>query len=699
MTSEDTAARLDTRLAIIQEIGLAMNSTLEPDKLIELILDLSIRYTGATTGSLILITEPGHLSIVASRGLGANVKEEVQLPVGEGITGWVAKHGTPVNAPDVSKDARYVMVKEHIRSELAVPMLLNDALMGVISVDSTKPANFSAEDLQLLTIVGAQAAQILENARTFSDLQLKARQDETLLEISQVLGSALHLDELFERMVEILARRCQMTRCFLVLANPETEELAIEVAYGMTPEEIARGRYQKGEGIIGTVFRTKQPYGAKDIQQDAAFVGKTGAFHSKEERLSLLAIPILFENQVAGVFGAVKVFPGVEEFDEDMALLQIVASTLSQAVRIYRGVKREKAQLLEENQLLRDELETRYRFDNIVGSSSTMLRVFTTISSVAPTRSTVLIRGESGTGKELIAHAIHFNSPRSTRPFVRVNCAAIPEHLLEAELFGHVQGSFTGAHKDRKGKFVLADGGTIFLDEVGDMSPLLQAKILRVLQEREVEAVGAEEIVKVDVRVLAATHQNLEKLIEEKLFREDLYYRLNVVPIEVPPLRERLEDIRVLAEHFLEKLRQENNLPELKLSPEALRILLRHRWPGNVRELENAVERALVLCDGKEIQAADLPGLRVASRGDSVPSGGVPGSLRDAVRHFLDGSSDGLPVGSASTPPADGKIWDVTMEVVEAELIRVALERTGGVRLQAADLLGIHRNTLRKKLS
>jgi len=700
MTSEEIVSPLDTRLAIIQEISLAMNSTLEPDKLIELILDLSIRYTGATTGSLILITDPGHLSIVASRGLGANVKEEVQLRVGEGITGWVAKHGSSVNAPDVSKDSRYVMVKEHIRSELAVPMVLSDKLMGVISVDSTKPANFSDEDLQLLTIVGAQAAQILENARTFSDLQLKARQDETLLEISQVLGSALHLDELFERTVEILARRCQMTRCFLVLANPETEELAIEVAYGMTPEEIARGRYQKGEGIIGTVFRTKQPYGARDIRQDAAFVGKTGAFHSKDERLSFLAIPILLENQVAGVFGAVKVFPGAEEFDEDMALLQIVASTLSQAVRIYRGVRREKAKLLEENQLLREELETRYRFDNIVGSSSTMLRVFATISNVAPTRSTVLIRGESGTGKELIAHAIHFNSPRSSRPFVRVNCAAIPEHLLEAELFGHVKGSFTGALTDRKGKFVLADGGTIFLDEIGDMSPLLQAKILRVLQEREVEAVGGEEIIKVDVRVLAATHQDLENLIEEKQFREDLYYRLNVVPIEVPPLRERLEDIRVLTEHFVEKLSQENNIPDLKLSPEALRTLLRHRWPGNVRELENAVERAVVLCDGKEIQVADLPGLRGAVRGDSTTSGGGPGSLRGAVRHFLEGSLEGSPAGSPGVPPAaDGKIWDATLGVVESELIRFALERTGGVRLQAADLLGIHRNTLRKKLS
>jgi Nif-specific regulatory protein len=391
-----------------------------------------------------------------------------------------------------------------------------------------------------------------------------------------------------------------------------------------------------------------------------------------------------------GVFGAVKAFPGDAEFEEDMALLQIVGSTLSQAVKIYRGAAQERAKLLQENRLLREELGTRYRFDNIVGSSPAMQRVFSIITNVAPARSTVLIRGESGTGKELIAHAIHFNSPRASRPFVRVNCAAIPENLLEAELFGHVKGSFTGALADRKGKFVLADGGTIFLDEIGDMSPLLQAKILRVLQEREVEAVGSEQVVKVDVRVLAATHQNLEALIEEKKFREDLYYRLNVVPIHVPPLRERLEDVKVLAEHFLAKFQKENGVPDVRFSADALRALLRYHWPGNVRELENVIERAVVLCDGKTIQVSDLPGLAGQAPVPHEPQAGAPGSLGEAVEQYLDGK-----FGPA---PADGEIWDRAMGVVEDVLIRRAIERAGGVRLRAADILGIHRNTLRKKL-
>ena len=687
----EDAPRLDSRLAIVQEISLALNSTLEPEKLLEVILDASIRYTGATTGSVILITPDNRLRIVAARGLGANVKEEVQLKVGQGITGWVALHKKPLNVPDVSQDERYVMVKEHIRSELAVPMVLTKRVIGVISVDSTRPANFTEDDVQLLTIVGTQAAQILENAQAFADLQRKARQDDTLLEISQALGSALDFEELFRKVFEILSRRSQMGRGFMVLLKPETEELAIEMAYGMTPEEIAKGRYQKGEGIIGRVFRTGKPYGVKDIRNEPAFLGRTGAFRATDAPLSFLAIPILLESQVVGVFGAVKGFPGEAELEEDMALLQIVGSTLSQAVRIYRGAAKERAKLLQENRLLREELGTRYRFDNIVGSSPAMQKVFSIITNVAPARSTVLIRGESGTGKELIAHAIHFNSPRASRPFVRVNCAAIPENLLEAELFGHVKGSFTGAHADRKGKFVLADGGTIFLDEIGDMSPLLQAKILRVLQEREVEAVGSEQVVKVDVRVLAATHQNLEALIEEKKFREDLYYRLNVVPIHVPPLRERLEDVKVLSDHFLAKFQKENGLLDVRFSADALRVLLRYHWPGNVRELENIVERAVVLCDGKVIQVSDLPGLSggQAPLAHEPPAGG-PRNLGEAVEHFLD--------GKFGPPPQDGEIWDRAIHVVEEVLIRRAIERAGGVRLRAADILGIHRNTLRKKL-
>ena len=399
-----------------------------------------------------------------------------------------------------------------------------------------------------------------------------------------------------------------------------------------------------------------------------------------------MAVPINLEGKVVGVLGGAKPFHGDKEFDQDMALLQIITGTLAQAVKIYQDAAAEREQLLEENRMLKAELRERYNFDGIVGNSPAIQAIFQTIVSVAPARSTVLVRGESGTGKELIANAIHYNSPRSEGPFVRVNCAAIPEPLLEAELFGHVKGSFTGAIADRKGKFVLADGGTIFLDEIGDMSPMLQAKMLRVLQEKEVDTVGAETPLQVDVRVIAATHRDLEQLVQDGTFREDLYYRLNVVPIAMPPLRDHSEDIRLLAHHFLDKFSAENDLPPMKLGKDALRELMAYSWPGNVRELENLIERAVILCDGTKIHAADIPLLHNDAN---------PGHL-DAGEKTLD-SSVSAHFHSLLGSSSSRAIWSNTMEVVEKTLLSEALERCDGVRLRAADLLGIHRNTLRKK--
>jgi len=681
-----SADPVDSRIEILQEITLALNSSLDPGPLLEVILDSSIRYTGATTGSVILIRDADRLDIVASRGLGQNVQDVCALKVGEGVTGWVAQHGEPLLVPDVRNDPRYVMVKEHIRSELAVPMILDNEVIGVISVDSTRSENFSEDDVQLLSIVGTQAAQILRNAEAFSELRQRSDQDETLLEISHALGSSLDFEELFKQASEILARRCLMTHCFLVLVGQDGGRIHIVLGHGLTAEEMARGQYARGEGIVGKVVESGQPIGVRDVRGDPRFLDRTGAFSVGAERRCFFAVPIKLESEVVGVFGGAKVFPGDDRFEQDLSLLQIVAGTLAQAVKIYRSHVEERSALLEENRLLRAELRERHDFDHIVGNSVAIQKVFQTIISVAPARATVLIRGESGTGKELIAHAIHFNSPRADGPFVRVNCAAIPEQLLEAELFGHRKGAFTGAISDRKGKFVIADGGTIFLDEIGDMTPFLQAKMLRVLQEREVDAVGSDEPVEVNVRVVAATHRDLEALVRDGKFREDLYYRLNVVPIVVPALRQRPEDIPILAKHFLEKLATENESLPTRLSKEALRELVRYGWPGNVRELQNVIQRAAIQSSGTTIRPQDLPPLR-----ESVsvqPAAVVAQGLDAAVAAHLD---------ELFSRAADGEIWSRTMDVVERTLIRGALERAGGVRLRAADLLGIHRNTLRKK--
>jgi len=332
----------------------------------------------------------------------------------------------------------------------------------------------------------------------------------------------------------------------------------------------------------------------------------------------------------------------------------------------------EHGRLKQENRLLQSQLETRHHFDSIVGESHALRRVLETVERVAATDSTVLVTGESGTGKELIARAIHYNSPRASRMMVTVNCGAIPEELLEAELFGHVRGAFTNAVSHREGRFALADGGTIFLDEIGDMSMNLQVKLLRVLQERTFEPVGSSKTQAVDVRVIAATNQQLPELIAERRFREDLYYRLNVIPIEVPPLRERSADVPALVAHFLEAHAERNGMSVKGVSPEAVETLCRHPWPGNVRELENLMERMVILRREGEIGLEDLP---VEYRAASAP-----------------------PTAAAPGLGAGGMIMRAELEALEARWIREALELTGWNKNQAAQLLQMNRTTLLEKI-
>jgi DNA-binding NtrC family response regulator len=323
--------------------------------------------------------------------------------------------------------------------------------------------------------------------------------------------------------------------------------------------------------------------------------------------------------------------------------------------------------LRDENIKLKEELGHRYEFANIVGRSGAMQEIFATVTRVAPTRATVLLAGESGVGKDLIARAIHFHSPRRDRPFVKINCTAIPENLMESELFGYEKGAFTGAVASKPGKFEQADGGTAFLDEIGDVPGTVQVKLLRILQERELERLGSNKTRQIDVRIVAATNQDLRAALEQGTFREDLYYRLNVVPINIPPLRERKEDIAFLAEHFVKKLAADSGSQVEAITDAAIRRLLEYHWPGNVRELENVIERSLVLCGGTRLDAADI-------------------KLDTAARPRPAASGFALPEG-------------LTLDQFEQALIRDALQRAEGNKSQAARLLGLTRNALRYRLS
>ena len=333
----------------------------------------------------------------------------------------------------------------------------------------------------------------------------------------------------------------------------------------------------------------------------------------------------------------------------------------------------EKSRLVAENLYLRQQLRGKYKFTNIIGNSPAIQQVFARMEKILSTDSTVLILGASGTGKELVARAIHFNGPRKDKPFIAINCGAIPADLLESELFGHVRGAFTGAIADKPGKFELAHEGTIFLDEIGDMPQHLQMKLLRVLQEQEVERVGGTRRIKLNVRLISATNTDLETQVRLGQFREDLFYRLNVIPIHLPPLRERREDVPLLARHFLTKLCSEMKRPLMTLTPAALRALEAYDWPGNVREMENVIERSVALTDGMSIDRQDLP---------PQFTGGADGQSR-------------LPVPSVT---AAGVNLPEIIDMIEQAMIRQALELSGGVKARAAQLLGLNRTTLVEKL-
>jgi Nif-specific regulatory protein len=439
------------------------------------------------------------------------------------------------------------------------------------------------------------------------------------------------------QILDLTATHMGMVRGTITVLNRQTGEIYIEAAHGLSNTQKERGRYRPGEGVTGKVVETGSPAVVPKISDEPQFLDRTGGRKGyKRKDISFICVPIKQGQETIGALSADRLFEEGVELEEDVRLLSIIASMIAQAVKLRQSAEEERHRLLEENQRLQHQLKQRFRPSNIVGNSKGMQSVYDMIAQVAHTDTTILIRGESGTGKELVAHAIHYNSPRAAKPFIKVNCGALPETVVESELFGHEKGAFTGAIATRKGRFELAHGGTIFLDEIGDLSPMTQIKLLRVLQEKEFERVGGTVTIKSDVRVLAATNRNLESLIEDGRFREDLYYRLNVFPIHIPALRERRTDIPLLADFFIERYNKANEKAIKRISTRAIDMLMSYHWPGNVRELENCLERAVLLSSDSVIHGHQLPpSLQTAESSGTQHMGTLQATLESVERDLL----------------------------------------------------------------
>ena len=450
---------------------------------------------------------------------------------------------------------------------------------------------------------------------------------ETLKQIGNKLSSSRGLRGGLSLILETLKEHNLIIRGFISLYETETERLVPLAIEGYSVTEFRRLENQTGKKLIDDIFKSGNHLYVKKTSLEDWFKFIT----ARDMETSFFGVAIYLGKKIIGVLGVETTFEEPCDTEQLFSLLSVVATMIAQAYKSENEIANEKEKLFEETSHLQQELREKYDFDNIIGNSSPMRQIYAQVSQVARSNATVLLRGESGTGKEMIANAIHYNSLRSKKPFIKINCAALPETLIESELFGYEKGAFTGATSRKKGRFELADSGTLFLDEIGDLPPQTQIKLLRVLQEREFERLGGTETIKVNVRLIAATNKDLEKELADGGFREDLFYRLNVFSIFLPPLRERKADILLLAEHFLEKYEKIYNKRVRRISTPAIDMLTAYHFPGNVRELENAIERAIVVCDESVIHGHHLPPtLQTAEISDTV----TKTTLESAVAAF-----------------------------------------------------------------
>ena len=483
---------------------------------------------------------------------------------------------------------------------------------------------------------------------------------DAIYKVSKILGKSLDLNKTLSDVLQILNDDTGLSRGIVSITDKDSTEVRVSAVQGDLDwlKKQANGVfYKSGEGIIGRILASGEDIVLGRISSEPNFIHKMDIY---EFDLPFIGVAIKgADGTTIGVLAAQPLMPADEYLAERTRFMQMVANLIVQNIQLASTVATTQKGIVQERDELRREVRMKYSYDKmVVGHSEPMRRVFEQVRRVAKWDSTVLIRGESGTGKELVAGSIHYNSPRSNKAFIKLNCAALPENLLESELFGHEKGAFTGAVKQRQGRFEQADGGTLFLDEIGEISPMFQAKLLRVLQENELERVGGNQTIKVNVRIVAATNRNLESDVENGSFREDLYYRLNVMPINLPPLRERLVDVPELAEFLVDKISKQQKR-ELRVTEGAVRTLMAYHWPGNVRELENCLERAAVMCEQGciDLDVISLTGIDQTS----------------------------LAPARSTVPEID--LNDQNLD--ERERVTAALEQAGWVQARAARLLGM----------
>ncbi|MBG0775927.1 MAG: sigma 54-interacting transcriptional regulator [Desulfovibrionaceae bacterium] len=483
-----------------------------------------------------------------------------------------------------------------------------------------------------------------------------------LCQMSRLLSERDDFSGALDCLLSYLRREMGIERAMVSLHDRESGRIFVHRSIGLTPAEEDRGVYRMGEGITGRVVETARPIVVARIGDEPSFLNRTESLSGKRDLdCSFMCVPIVRGSKVLGAISAERRYEDKWFLEKHLDVLVVMAYLLAHALELYLVENVDKVQWENRTRQLISRIKEQFKPPNIIGTSAPMREVYALIRKVAATRTTVLLLGESGVGKEMIADALHYGGPAPEGPLVKFNCAALPENLVESELFGHEKGAFTGATETRKGRFEEADGGTLFLDEVGELSPGVQAKLLRVLQERRFERVGGNAPITVSIRIVAATNRNLADMVEDGGFRQDLYYRLNVFPITVPPLRERGNDIVTLAEHFVAHYARETEKRVTSISTSALNMLTRHDWPGNVRELENVVHRAVILAEDETIHSHDLP---LALQSPLLLGDGAPNGL------------------------------EARLASIEYEMIVEALRQHRGNTTEAATALGLTRRTM-----